>query len=168
MLARAPFGPPEKAYGHQQVDHPGYVMWRHGQGRSATIPWTIGRGYRELGLTVERDLILAIVRDLLGDDEPVSVDLPEQVEVTVHKNGERTIVHLVNMSGARSTGFGKPLPIRNGTLRMRGASGSTAARALVSDTACIVAADADGITVALPELNLFEVIVIGESEEINK
>jgi hypothetical protein len=168
MLARAPFGPPEKAYGHQQVDHPGYVMWRHGQGRSATIPWTVGRGYRELGLTVERDLILAIVRDLLGDDEPVSVDLPEQVEVTVHKNGERTIVHLVNMSGARSTGFGKPLPIRNGTLRMRGASGSTAARALVSDTACIVAADADGITVALPELNLFEVIVIGESEEINK
>ena len=52
MLARAPFGPPEKAYGHVPVDHPGYVVWRHGQGRSATVPWTIGRGYRDLGLTV--------------------------------------------------------------------------------------------------------------------
>jgi hypothetical protein len=119
-------------------------------------------------LTVERDLVLSIVSDLLGGDEPVSADVPEQVEVTVHRNGERHIIHLVNMSGARSTGFGKPLPVRNGTLRVRGASASTAARALVSDTACVVTADGDGITVALPELGLFEVIVIGESEEISR
>ncbi len=167
MLARAPFGPPEKAYGHEQVDHPGYVMWRHGQGRSTTIPWTIGRGYRDLGLTVERDLILSIVGDLLGDDEPVSADLPEQVEVTVHKNGARTIVHLVNMSGAHPTGFGKPLPVRSGTLRVRGPNASTA-RALVSDTVCAVTADTGGISVALPELGLFEVIVIDGPEEISK
>jgi hypothetical protein len=168
MLARAPFGPPEKAYGHEPVDHPGYVLWRHGQGRSATIPWTIGRGYHDLALTVERDLILSIVRDLLGDDEPVSADVPEQVEVTVHRNGERTIIHLVNMSGARPTGFGKPLPVRNGTLRVRGVSPSTAARALVRDTPCAVTAAPDGISVALPELSLFEVIVIGELEEISE
>jgi hypothetical protein len=168
MLARAPFGPPEKAYGHEPVDHPGYVMWRHGQGRSATIPWTIGRGYRDLGLTVERDLVLSVIRELLDDEEPVSADLPEQVEVTVHQNGARTIVHLVNMSGARPTGFGKPLPVRHGTLRVRGARAATAARALVSDTSCVVTGDTDGISVALPELGLFEVIVIGESEEISK
>jgi hypothetical protein len=142
-------------------------MWRHGQGRSTTIPWTIGRGYRDLGLTVERDLILSIVGDLLGDDEPVSADLPEQVEVTVHKNGARTIVHLVNMSGAHPTGFGKPLPVRSGTLRVRGPNASTA-RALVSDTVCAVTADSGGISVALPELGLFEVIVIDGSEEISK
>ena len=167
MLARAPFGPPEKAYGHQQVDHPGYVLWRHGRGRSATVPWTIGRGYRDLALTVERDLILSIVGDLLGEAETLSADVPEQVEVTLHRNGERTIVHLVNMSGAHPTGFGKPLPVRNGTLRIRGVNPSTAARALVSDTACAVTAVPDGISVALPELNLFEVIVIGNAAEIS-
>jgi hypothetical protein len=73
-------------------------------------------------LTDGRDLILTIVRDLLGNDEPVSADVPEQVEVTVHRNAGSTIVHLVNMSGAHPTGFGKPLLVRNGTLRLRGAT----------------------------------------------
>jgi hypothetical protein len=164
MLARAPFGPPEKAYGHQAVDHPGYVLWQHGEGRSATVPWTIGRGYRDLGLTVERDLILEIVDALLDGEEPVSADLPEQVEVTVHRNGADTIVHLVNMSGARPNGFGKPIPVRNGTLRIQGLHGGTTARALVSDAACAVAAVDDGIVITLPDIDRFEVVVIGETE----
>jgi Hypothetical glycosyl hydrolase 6 len=165
MLARAPFGPPEKAYGHEAVDHPGYVLWRYGTGRSAIIPWTIGRGYRDLGLSVERDLILSIVDDLLEGAETVSADVPEQVEVTVHRNGHGTIVHLVNMSGARPNGFGKPLPIRDGVLRMRGVGSSVSAQALVSDSPCEVEGDDDGISIALPEIGRFEVIVIGESQE---
>jgi hypothetical protein len=51
---------------------------------------------------------------------------------------------------------------------VRGKSPSTAAHALVSDSACVVTRDGDGISVALPELSLFEVIVIGDSEEISK
>jgi hypothetical protein len=95
--------------------------------------------------------------------------VPEQVEVTLHRNGDRTIVHLVNMSGARPNGFGKPLPVRNATLRIRGASlTTTSARALVSDTRCAVTADGGSINVALPELNLFEVVVIGDSQEISQ
>jgi hypothetical protein len=163
MLARAPFGPPEKAYGHQPVDHPGYVMWRSGKGRSATVPWTIGRGYRDLGLTVERDLVLSLVEELLDGDETISAELPEQVEMTVHKNGDRTVVHLVNMSGARPNGFGKPLPIRDGILRIRGIGDRVSATALVSETSCAVSEFGDGIAVALPEINRFEVIVIGDS-----
>jgi hypothetical protein len=167
MLARAPFGPPEKAYGHEPVDHPGYVLFRSGKGRSATVPWTIGRGYRDLGLTVERDLILSIVETLLGGDEAISAEVPEQVEVTVHKNDHRTIVHLVNMSGARPNGFGRPLPIRGGTLRIRDASHLRHATALVAETACAVSREEDAISVTLPEFDRFEVIVIGEDAEVN-
>jgi Hypothetical glycosyl hydrolase 6 len=165
MLARAPFGPPEKAYGHAVVDHPGYVLWSYGKGRSAIIPWTIGRGYRDLGLSVERDLILSIVDDLLEGAETVSADVPEQVEITVNKNGHRTIVHLVNMSGARPNGFGKPVPIRDGVLRVRGVGSGVSAQALVSDTPCAVSEIGDAIVVALPEIGRFEVIVIGKSQE---
>jgi hypothetical protein len=57
--------------------------------------------------------------------------------------------------------------VRSGTLRVRGSNASTA-RALVSDTVCAVTAQHDGISVALPELGLFEVIVVDESEEISK
>lgn len=165
MLARAPFGPPEKAYGHFQIEQPGYVLWRHGRGRSATIPWTIGRAFHDLGLTVERDLVLAIVHDLLAGEEPLSAELPEQVEVTAHTNGERTIVHLLNFSGAQRKNFGPPLPVRGGVLRLSRASPHAVARALVSDAACTVTPEGDGIKIALPEIGLFEVIVIGGSEE---
>ncbi len=165
MLARAPFGPPEKAYGHQAVDHPGYVLFRHGEGRSVVIPWTIGRGYRDLGLTVERDLILSIVEDLLGGEEPITADVPEHIEMTVHKNGNRTVVHLINMSGARTNGFGPPLPVRDGKLRLRGIGDNVSAHALVKDAPCMVARDGDSISVSLPEIGRFEVIVVGESQE---
>jgi hypothetical protein len=164
MLARASFGPPEKAYGNAQVGHPGYVLWSHGRGRSAQIPWTVGRAYRDLGLTVERDVISSIVRELLAGDESVSADLPTQVELTVHKTGPRTVVHLINMSGASRTNFGPPLPVRGGSLRLSGFAPTARAHALVSDSACEVTTDADGVSVALPELGLFEVIVIDPTD----
>jgi hypothetical protein len=166
MLARAPFGPPEKAYGHQSVQHPGYVVWPHGAGRTASIPWTIGRAYRDLGLTVERDLILSIVDDLLAREEPISADLPEQVEITVHKNAGRTIVHLINLSGARPNGFGRPLPVRGGTLRLARMGDNVSAEALVTDAPCEVKPDGDGIRVSLPEIGRFEVIVIDAVQEV--
>jgi hypothetical protein len=166
MLPRAPFGPPEKAYGHVQVGHPGYVVWSHGRGRSVTIPWTIGRAYRDLGLTVERDLIQSIVRELLAGDEVISADLPDQVELTVHKAGERTVVHLVNMSGAQRTGFGAPLQVRDGVLRIAEKNSMKTAHALVSNSACALTRDADGVCIALPPLGRFEVIVISDAEEV--
>ena len=164
MLARAPFGPPEKAYGNVRVDHPGYVLASHGRGRSVVIPWTIGRTYRDLGLTVVRDLIQEVVELLLAGDERVSADLPDQVELTVHRSGPRTVVHLINMSGARRTNFGPPMGVRNGVLRVRGAG--AAAHALVSDNPCQAHLDGDELTIGLPEIGLFEVIVIGNHDDI--
>jgi hypothetical protein len=160
MLARAQYGPPEKAYGNVPVEHPGYVIQQHGQGRTAMVPWTIGRSYRDLGLTVSRDVMHQIVQDLLAGDEIVSVDLPESVEVTIHKTGERLVVHLVNMSGARRSNFGPPLPVRHGTLKVRMAGAGSTARALVSDAPCETTRQDDGLRIALPEIGLFEVIVV--------
>ncbi|MCC6178735.1 MAG: beta-galactosidase trimerization domain-containing protein [Chloroflexi bacterium] len=163
MLARASFGPPEKAYGYEPVEHPGYVVRAHGKGRTAMLPWTIGRSYRDLGLTVARDVMHEIVQELLAGDEVVSVDLPEHVELTIHRSGERLIVHLVNMSGARRTNFGPPLPVRGGQLRVRGAGANAAVHALVSDAPCQTTQDGDWLSIALPEIDLFDVIVVNSS-----
>lgn len=164
LLARAPYGPPEKAYGNVPVDHPGYVLINHGQGRSATIPWMIGRGYYDLGLSVLRDLLHEVVTELLAGDEVVSADLPEQVEITLHQTGDETVIHLLNLSGARRTNFGPPIDVRDGRLRLTGVSATATAHALVSDAACAVARDGDTLTVMLPEFGLFEVIVVGDSD----
>jgi Hypothetical glycosyl hydrolase 6/Beta-galactosidase trimerisation domain len=167
LLARAPFGPPEKAYGNVQVSHPGYVRWSHGRGRSVMIPWTIGRAYRDLGLTVVRDLIQEVVVQLLDGDQQVSADLPEQVELTLNQTGTRTVVHLINMSGARRSNFGPPIAVRHGVLRVRGTRSPAAAHALVSDTMCAVHSAGDELTIELPEIGLFEVIVIGDRDDLN-
>jgi hypothetical protein len=103
----------------------------------------------------------------LAGDESISAKLPEQVELTVHRTGGRTVVHLVNMSGARRTSFGPPLPVRDGILRLAGVRAAATARALVSDSACVLTSDADSISVALPEFGLFEVIVI-ESTKVDE
>ncbi|WP_129666423.1 hypothetical protein [Phytoactinopolyspora endophytica] len=41
LLSQAPYGPPEKCYGHVPVGHPGYASGSFGQGRTVLIPWTI-------------------------------------------------------------------------------------------------------------------------------
>jgi hypothetical protein len=168
MLARAAFGPPEKAYGYEPVEHPGYVVRTHGKGQTAMVPWTIGRSYRDLGLTVARDVVHDLVQELLAGDEIVAADLPETVEITVHKSGERLVVHLVNMSGARRSNFGPPLPVRDGRLRVRVADASPTARALVSDAPCQITRDDGWLSIALPEIDLFDVIVVDYSQKVTQ
>ncbi|MFN8521675.1 MAG: alpha-amylase family protein [Chloroflexota bacterium] len=158
MLARAAYGPPEKAYGYEPVEHPGYSVRAHGKGRTAMVPWTIGRAYRELGLTVARDKMHAMVRELLGGDEILAAELPEQAEITMNRSGDRLVVHVVNMSGARRSNFGAPLPFAGGRLRVRGARGD--ARALVSDSSCPATRDGEWVSIELPRIDLFEVIVV--------
>jgi hypothetical protein len=168
MLARSSYGPPEKAYGYEPVEHPGYAIRTHGKGRTAMVPWTIGRSYRELGLTVSRDVMHAIVDELLAGDEVVSVDLPEQVEVTLNKTGDRLVVHLVNMSGARRSNFGPPLPVRGGVLRVRSDSSTATAQALVSDSQCQTNSADGWLSIALPDIDLFDVIVVDSSQKVTK
>jgi hypothetical protein len=167
VLARSQYGPPEKAYGNVPIDHPGYAIRPYGKGRTAMVPWTIGRSYRELGLTVSREVIHDIVRELLAGDEIISVDLPESIEVTLHKTGDRLVVHLVNMSGARRSNFGPPVPVRDGVLRLRGAGAKATARALVSDAQCQTTTHDGTVSIALPEIDLFEVIVVDYSDVDN-
>ncbi|KAM5342286.1 hypothetical protein ACJ41O_013252 [Fusarium nematophilum] len=156
MLSRAPFSPPEKAYGNVQLDRRGYGTVEYGDGQGVVVPFTVGRGYRELGLRVFRDFFASILEEEGRAKEPISCSIAEQVEVTINANGPRLVVHLVNMSGARKQNFGSHIPISNGTIRVA-AGDCITARALLSDRELDVR---DG-EIMLPTLDLFEVIVIG-------
>ncbi len=164
LLARAPYGPPEKAYGNAPVHHPGYVLAEYGRGRSATIPWTIGRAYHDLGLSVVKDLLGTVVIELLAGEEVISTDLPEQVEITLHRTGSAVVIHLINMSGARRANFGTPVTVRGGTLHLTGMGATATAHALVGDVACAVAQNGDHFSVTVPEFGLFEVVVVGGAD----
>lgn len=159
VLSRAPFGPPEKCYGHLPLDHPARLDLAHGGGRTVVLPWTPGRAYRETGLGGLGDVIAQATTDLLGDRLEVETDLPAQVEVTVGRSEAGLVVHLLNQTGLRHQSFGDPVTIPAGyRLTVRG--GGPEVRAVVAGTAPDREVTADGITITLPEIGLFEVLVL--------
>lgn len=161
VLSRAPYGPPEKCYGHIPLDFPARLEFEHGKGRTITLPWTPGRAYREVGLGAIGDVIGDAAFELLGANTDVETDLPSQVEIILGRSDQGLVVHLRNLTGHRGQSFGDPVTIAAGhrlTLR-RGVEGPV--RALVADLCPAVeqSEDVNGqITVTLPEIGLFEVL----------
>ena len=153
LLALAPFAPPEYAYGNVQVEERGAGIGTFEKGRGIVIPFTVGRGYTELGLTVFRDFYTMLLREA-GAKETLEFKIAEQVEVTINQNGPRTVVHLINMSGRRRQNFGSILPIPAGTIKAIGSN--VTAHALRSDRMLEVR---NG-EILMPGLDLFEVVVI--------
>jgi hypothetical protein len=163
VLGRAPFGPPELAYGNAPTGEPGYAVRRTGAGVAAQIPWSVGRAYRELGVTALRDLAVGVAVDLLDGAERLSADLPEQVEITVGRSGSATVVHLLNQTGVSRAGMLAPVTVHGGVLRIRNVDRPLLVRALVAGMECRVRTEVDGTaTIAVPPLGQFEVLEVSE------
>lgn len=161
-LSAAPYGPPEKCYGHLPLDHPGWVAQPYGLGSTLCMPWTIGRAYRTLGLSAYRDTFIDEVVGLLGADLHIETDLPEQVEIVVATSEAGWVIHLRNLSGASPQRFGAPLSIAPSRLTFRVANRAPRrAHGLVAGADLVCTTNDDGsLTIDLPCLNLFEVVVL--------
>ncbi|QUH01838.1 beta-galactosidase trimerization domain-containing protein [Saccharopolyspora erythraea] len=160
VLSRAPYGPPEKCYGHLPLDHPPKLEYQHGSGRSVALPWTPGRAYREVGLGGLGDVIADAARELLGARLEIETDLPGQVEVVVGRSEVGQVIHLRNLTGQRHQSFGSPVTVPAGhRITVRG-TGTERVRALVADHEPAIEPADGGLTVVLPAIGLFEVLVL--------
>ncbi|MDT0682318.1 hypothetical protein RM543_06455 [Roseicyclus sp. F158] len=130
-----------------------------GCGSVTLLPWTIGHTYRELGTTEIREFFLDQVAGLAPP--AVTADLPDQVEIMVSRSEAGLVIHLLNQSGFRTRSVGPHLPIRGGVLRIAGGKGP--ARLLQANMQIEGRQDDGALVLDLPELNLFEVIVLEES-----
>lgn len=162
-ISRAPYGPPEKCHGHLPLDHPGLVVDSATDSRVALLPWTVGRAYREVGLSAHRDLFVdallrvapdAVVRSGLGSGP----SLPEQVEVVRGRSAAGEVIHLLNRSGDADQRFRAPVPIAPATLAV--ATADCRVRALRANVELPVASVNGQPYVQLPEIGLFEVLVV--------
>ncbi len=166
VLSRAPYGPPEKCHGHIPLDQPGLVVGESGMGRVAVLPWTVGRGYREVGLSAHRDAFVdALLRVAPGVQMVSGIGggpaLPEQVEVVLGRSVAGRVIHLLNRSGDADQRFRAPLPIPPATVAV--GDGARRVRAIRAGTDLPIET-ADGHSfVRLPEIGLFEVLVIEET-----
>jgi hypothetical protein len=146
-LSRAPYGPPEKCHGHVPLEHPGLVK----QDKVALFPWTVGRAYREVGLSVHRDLFVDEV--IAAGGPSMETELPEQVEIVLGRSAAGTVLHLLNRSGDADQRFAPPVPV--GPARLRLPTGVREVEALRSGEHLPVT---DG-WVQVPEIGLFEVLI---------
>lgn len=164
-LSRAPYGPPEKCHGHLPLDQPGVVIGRSGQGAVAVLPWTVGRGYRTVGLSAHRDLFVDALLQLDASVETRSgvgggASLPEQVEVVHGRSRAGRVIHLLNRSGDADQRFRAPLPIASATLAVH--ENAIRVWAVCAGHDLPIERDGDQPYVLLPELGLFEVLVVEE------
>lgn len=159
LLPQAPYGPPEKCYGHISSGEPAAVRMSSGEGVVVQIPWTVGRTYHEFGTTAIRDYFLSTIDDLFK--ARVSAHLPEQVEVIVGRVDGGEVIHVINQTGARRRTFGPHVPIAGGNLRVRGGFGSP--KLLVSQRPPETKREGDDLVIELPPVELFEVIFVPTS-----
>ncbi|MCI2419572.1 beta-galactosidase trimerization domain-containing protein [Saccharopolyspora sp. K220] len=160
VLSRAPYGPPEKCYGHLPLDHPARLDFAHGAGRTIALPWTPGRAYRDVGLGGLGAVLADSARELLGDRLEIDTDLPAQVEVVVGRSDAGLVIHLRNLTGLRHQSFGDPVTISAGhQITLRG-NDISAARTLVAGAEPSSESGDGRITIELPEIGLFEVLVL--------
>jgi hypothetical protein len=161
-ISRAPYGPPEKCHGHLPLDHPGLVDGTTNGRGVVVIPWTVGRGYREVGLSAHRDLfvdaLLRVEPDIVVPEG--SSPLPDAVEVMVGRSGGGVVLHLINRSGDADQRFRKPVTIRGTSLGID--PNATRVTALKAGVDLPIEREDGRAWVDLPDLDLFEVLVLEE------
>jgi hypothetical protein len=155
VLPQAPYGPPEKCYGHIPSDEPGASRIEAGRGSVLQIPWAIGQTYHEFGITSVRDCFLRMAGALLH--APIRGQLPEQVELIAARMPDGWAIHLLNQTGARRKSFGPHVPITGASIRVKGGA---EARALVAGVAPDCLLDGEDLVIQLPRLELFEVLLV--------
>lgn len=159
LLPQAPYGPPEKCYGHISSEKPGAARLSSGAGSVLQFPWAVGRTYHEFGITTVRDYFLRAIDDLINTE--VTADLPEQVEMIVGRIDKGVVIHLINQSGLRRKSFGPHVRVSGGMIRIRNGAGTP--EFLKSRSVPNTSLEGDYMQIELSDMELFEVIYVPTS-----
>ncbi|MCW4459802.1 alpha-amylase family protein [Microbacterium sp. MPKO10] len=160
LIERAPFGPPEKAYGHVLGSESAAARRPIGTGAVTQFTWTIGTTYGAFGLTRIRDAAVGVVRDALSTTM-IEVDGPEYLEVVLGRSAAGLVIHLINHSGQRRNSYGPAAPIRDVRLRVPGGGSEAEVRSLVEPAGLTVEHDGDDVVLNIHAVDAFDVVVVG-------
>ena len=114
-------GPPEFVHiDMKDTDTPAIVTRQIGKGTVTWIPWDLDGLYYRLSLPAHA----AAFRDAMDGLNPrrqIKTDAHPLVEMTLMRQGSRTILHLINLSGHSQTGYFDPIPMPPIHVRVAGA-----------------------------------------------
>ena len=161
LIPPAMFGPPEKVWVNKVETHiPGLVLRDHGKGRIAYIPWDVGGLYYRHSSQGHGGLMADVIDHLSPQGRQLKTDAHPLVEITVMRQPRRnrTLVHLVNLSGHADTAYFAPIEMRNITVEMAG--GFRSAMAAVLNRNLRVTGAGRYRRFTLPRLKAYEVVVV--------
>jgi hypothetical protein len=111
LIPPSMIGPPEFIHiDMKDTDTPAIVERAMGKGSVVWLPWNLGAMYHRLSLPAHAGLI----RDTLARLHPrrqLVTDAHPLVEMTLMRQGGRTLLHLINLSGHSQTGYFAPVPM---------------------------------------------------------
>jgi len=161
LIPPSMFGPPEKVFTDKiETDKPGVIFKQVGQGVLAFVPWDVGGLYYRYSSQAHAGLMADLVDYLLPEKRQLATNAHPLVEITLmHQAGrDRTLVHLVNLSGHSDVAYFPPIPIHGTEISVRGKFGS--ARSVKLDQSLALAKDGDSTGFNLPLLQGYDVVVL--------
>lgn len=153
------YGPPEFIHIDQQdTTKPGVRTFEIGRGRITWVPWDAAGLYYRHSLPAHKGLLRDLLDEALPQGRQIRTDAHPLVELTLMRQGTRTLVHAVNLSGHSQTGYFEPVPMREMQIRVAGRFSRASA---IRGAMRLKTAYAGGYTeLKLPALADYELIVL--------
>ena len=160
LIPEHKFGPPERCYFTEVIDHPGITVFPYGKGRGIYIPWMIGGFYKKEGYQNTLSVIQDIMFSICGVEE-LAANLTPMVEINLCKKENKIIIQLINNSGCFANSYFPPIPIYDIQLQLKNVRCCAGVKTLNGGVVNFVQSD-NIIEIRLDILNDYEAIVIDQ------
>ena len=115
------YGPPELVHvDWKDTDAPGLILKSWGKGTVAWFPWNLGALYYLHSSEAHAGLLRDLIDRLLPRGRQLKTNAHPLVEVTLMNQGDRRLVHLVNLSGHSQTAYFSAVPMRDIDVQVKG------------------------------------------------
>jgi hypothetical protein len=150
------YGPPEKIHVDMtDTAKPGIVFFANN--RATWIPWDLAGLYYRHSLPAHAALLHDVIDRMLPERQ-LRTNAHPLVEITMMRQGRRTLLHLVNLTGHSDTGYFAPVPLREIRVDLAGSY----KRAFTVRSKATVAVSVAGRRTAftIPQLTDYELVVL--------
>lgn len=151
------FGPPELVHvDWKDTDAPGLILQDYGKGKVAWLPWDIGALYYLHSSQAHAGLLRDLIDHLLPRGRQVKTNAHPLVEISLMRQKDRHLLHLINISGHSQTGYFDAVPMND--IRVQVAGEFRSAKALRAGKDLTVRRAGDHTEFTLPALGQYELV----------
>lgn len=144
----------------QETRFPTITSSQYGKGRVVYFPGTFAGQYWNNGFLDYLKIIENSIGWAGGQVRDIQVDAPETVEITSFKGENWSLIHVVNFAYALRRPFSHVFPVENISFTTEAERKPSSVKALVSETPLQSIWKEGSMTIILPELSLYEAILI--------